>query len=118
MGRNNPLYKKDSVEETDLKDIKLVQYHEKQFSLYNHLGHIKEDIIYNGDSVSISYTNSDSFLTQLIKNTEYGCIGSSFVKNQYHLVFNINYSKYYSSNQKEPCLIDKTLSILKYLYLT
>ena len=35
-------------------------------------------------AVSISYTNSDSFLTQLIKNTEYGCIGSSFVKNQYH----------------------------------
>lgn len=34
--------------------------------------------------MSISYTNSDSFLTQLIKNTEYGCIGSSFVKNQYH----------------------------------
>ena len=83
VGINNPLYKKEAVDETDLKDIKLVQYHEKQFSLYNHLGHIKEDIIYNGDSVSISYTNSDSFLTQLIKNTEYGSIGSSFVKNQY-----------------------------------
>ena len=83
VGRNNPLYKKDSVEETDLKDIKLVQYHEKQFSLYNHLGHIKEDIIYNGDSVSISYTNSDSFLTQSLKHTEHGSIASSFVKNQY-----------------------------------
>lgn len=83
VGKNNPLYKKENVEETDLKDIKLIQYHEKQFSLYNHLGHIKEDIIYNGDSVSISYTNSDSFLTQSIKNTEYGSIASSFVKNQY-----------------------------------
>ena len=83
VGRNNPLYKKDSVEETDLKDIKLVQYHEKQFSLYNHLGHIKEDIIYNGDSVSISYTNSDSFLIQSLKHTEHGSIASSFVKNQY-----------------------------------
>ena len=83
MGKNNPLYKTEAVEETDLKDIKLIQYHEKQFSLYNHLGHIKEDIIYNGDSVSISYTNSDSFLTQSIKNTEYGSIASSFVKNQY-----------------------------------
>ena len=83
VGKNNPLYKKEAIEETDLKDIKLIQYHEKQFSLYNHLGHIKEDIIYNGDSVSISYTNSDSFLTQSIKNTEYGSIASSFVKNQY-----------------------------------
>ena len=83
VGKNNPLYKKETIEETDLKDIKLIQYHEKQFSLYNHLGHIKEDIIYNGDSVSISYTNSDSFLTQSIKNTEYGSIASSFVKNQY-----------------------------------
>ena len=43
-----------------------------------------EDIIYNGDSVSISYTNSDSFLTQSLKHTEHGSIASSFVKNQYH----------------------------------
>ena len=84
VGKNSPLYRKKSVNETALKDIKLIQYHEKQFSLYNHLGHIKEDVIYNGENMSISYTNSDSFLTQLIKNTEYGCIGSSFVKNQYH----------------------------------
>lgn len=84
VGKKNPLYRKRSVDETMLKDIKLIQYHEKQFSLYNHLGHIKEDIIYNGDSVSISYTNSDSFLTQLLKNTEYASIASTFVKNQLH----------------------------------
>ncbi|WP_455543143.1 LysR family transcriptional regulator [Intestinibacter sp.] len=83
VGKSNPLYKRESVDEIDLKDIKLIQYNEKQFSLYNHLGHIKEDIIYNGDNVSISYTNSDSFLTQLVKNTDYGHIASSFVKNQY-----------------------------------
>lgn len=84
VGKNNPLYRKRSVDETMLKDLKLVQYNEKQFSLYNHLGHIKEDIIYNGDNLSISYTNSESFLTQLIKNTEYASIASSFVKNNLH----------------------------------
>lgn len=83
VGKKNKLYRKRSVDETMLKDIKLVQYHEKQFSLYNHLGHIKEDIIYNGDNVSVSYTNSDSFLAQLIKNTEYGSISSNFIKNQF-----------------------------------
>lgn len=30
-----------------------------------------------------SYTNSDHFLIQLLKNTEYGSIGSSFIKNKY-----------------------------------
>lgn len=83
VGKNSPLYTKESVNETAIRDIKLIQYDEKQFSLYNHLGHIKEDIIYNGESVSISYTNSDCFLIQLLKNTEYGSIGSSFTKDQY-----------------------------------
>ena len=82
VGKNSPLYTKESVNETAIRDIKLIQYDEKQFSLYNHLGHIKEDIIYNGESVSISYTNSDCFLIQLLKNTEYGSIGSSFTKDQ------------------------------------
>ena len=83
VGKNSPLYTKESVNETAIRDIKLIQYDEKQFSLYNHLGHIKEDIIYKGESVSISYTNSDCFLIQLLKNTEYGSIGSSFTKDQY-----------------------------------
>ena len=83
VGKNNPLYRKKSVNETALKDIKLIQYNEKQFSLYNHLGHIKEDVIYNGENMSISYTNSDSFLTQSLKHTEHVSIVSSFVKNQY-----------------------------------
>ena len=83
VGKNSPLYTKESVNETAIRDIKLIQYDEKQFSLYTHLGHIKEDIIYNGESVSISYTNSDCFLIQLLKNTEYGSIGSSFTKDQY-----------------------------------
>ena len=83
VGKNSPLYTRESVDKTAIKDIKLVQYDEKQYSLYNHLGHIKEDLIYNIENVSVSHTNSDCFLIQLLKNTDFGFIGSSFVNNQY-----------------------------------
>ena len=83
VSKNSPLYTSESVDKTAIKDIKLIQYNETQYSLYNHLGHIKEELLYNIDNISISHTNSDSFLIQVLKNTDFGFIGSSFVNNQY-----------------------------------
>ncbi|MGM9533918.1 MAG: LysR family transcriptional regulator [Intestinibacter sp.] len=83
VGPNSPLYTRESVDKATIKDVKLVQYQEKQYSLYSQLGHIKEDFLYNRDNISVSYTNSDCFLIQLLKNTSCGFIGSSFVNNQY-----------------------------------
>jgi DNA-binding transcriptional LysR family regulator len=79
-GKDNPISKFPSINEKMLAKIKLVQYNEKQYSLYSHLGHLKEDIIYGGEDAEIAYTNSDQFVSQLLKNTEYCSISSSFIK--------------------------------------
>lgn len=78
VGKRSPLYNHTSVNEGIIRNVKLMQYYEEKYSLYNHLGHIKEELFYGGDEVDISYTNSESFLIQLLKNTDYGFIGSSF----------------------------------------
>ena len=83
VGKKNPMYNSSSIKEKAIKNMKLIQYHEEQYSLYNHLGHIKEEIFYSGDKTYTSYTNSESFLIQLLKNTDYGFIGSSFEKEKY-----------------------------------
>ena len=83
VGKNNKLYNAEFIEEKTLRKIKLVQHYEEQYSLYNHLGHLKEDVFYDEEKTPTSYTNSDHFLIQLLKNTEYGSIGSSFIKNKY-----------------------------------
>ena len=71
------------IEEKDIRNIKLVQYSEDQYSLYNHLGHLKEDTFFNKGKSNITYTNSNYFLVQLLKNTEYGSISSGFMENKY-----------------------------------
>jgi DNA-binding transcriptional LysR family regulator len=82
-GKDNPISKFPSINEKMLAKIKLVQYNEKQYSLYSHLGHLKEDIIYGGEDAEIAYTNSDQFVCQLLQNTEYCSISSSFIKSKY-----------------------------------
>lgn len=83
VGKKNPIYNSNSIEEKSIKSMKLIQYYEEQYSLYNHLGHIKEEIFYGRDKIDTSYTNSESFLIQLLKNTNYGFIGSNFEKEKY-----------------------------------
>lgn len=83
VGKNSTLYNNESIDEKMIRDIKLIQHYEDQYSLFNHLGHLKEDTYYIGDKASISYTNSDDFLIQLIKNTEFCSIGSSLIKDKY-----------------------------------
>ena len=83
VGKENNLYEKECIEEKDIRNIKLVQYSEDQYSLYNHLGHLKEDTFFNKGKSNITYTNSNYFLVQLLKNTEYGSISSGFMENKY-----------------------------------
>lgn len=78
VGKKNKFYNNDYINEKHLSEIRLVQYYERQYSLYNHLGHIKEDIMYNQENCIISYTNSEYFLSQLVKHTEYGTISTSW----------------------------------------
>ena len=83
VGKKSPLYGNEYIEEKDVRNIKLIQRYEEQYSLYNHLGHLKEDIFLSGEKSYISYTNSDHFLMHLLKNTEYGSIDSCFIENKH-----------------------------------
>ena len=44
---------------------------------------LKEDTFFNKGKSNITYTNSNYFLVQLLKNTEYGSISSGFMENKY-----------------------------------
>lgn len=83
VGEKNSLYKNKEIDEKVVNDTKLIQHYEDQYSIFNHLGHLKEDTFYMGENTSISYTNSDHFLIQLIKNTDFCSIGSTFIKEKY-----------------------------------
>lgn len=83
VGKKNPLYNINSIQEKAIKNTKLIQYYEEQYSLHNHLGHINEELFYSGDRASISYTNSGNFLIQMLKNTDYGFIGSDLETKKY-----------------------------------
>lgn len=81
--KNNGWSKFDTISEGMLSKIKFVQYREGQYSLYSHLGHLKEDVIYGGDYAEVAVSNSNHFLIQLLKNTEYCSISSSFIKDEF-----------------------------------
>ena len=81
-GPKSPLYGKKTIEEKDLRNIKLIQYYEDQFSIYNHISYLKEDIFFNKEKSNISYTNSSQIIMQLLKNTDYCTIGSGILGNE------------------------------------
>ena len=83
VGKKNPYYNKKVVDEKAICKMRFVQHYEEQYSLYNHLGHLREDGFYNGENVKMASTNSDYFLIQLLNNTEYCTIGSSYMKERY-----------------------------------
>ncbi|KIR02971.1 Transcriptional regulator [Lachnospiraceae bacterium TWA4] len=82
-GKQNRWSKFPTITEQMLSKIKLVQYNEKHYSLYSHLGHLKEDIIYGAESTEVATTNSDHFVFELLKNTEYCSISSSFIDDSF-----------------------------------
>lgn len=83
VGKNNPLYEETHISANKIRKIKLIQHNEELYSLYNHLGHLKEDVMYSDDITSLTTTNSDYFVIQLLKNTNYCSMGSSFDKEKY-----------------------------------
>ncbi len=79
----NPLFDRLYVWEKDLEAVKLVQRREDVHSLSNHLGVLNGDVLYKADRQELAYTNSDHFLVQLLKRTDYCSIDSSFLKDKY-----------------------------------
>lgn len=83
LGKENPLAQKEKITEKDVRELKMVQREEEKDSLYSHLGMIKENVFYQNEHRETLYTNSEYFLLQLLKNTDYCLVGSSFLKEEY-----------------------------------
>lgn len=83
VGKDSPYFQQKKVTEEEVRRLKLVQYAEEMYSLYNQLVHLKGSSVYGENKPAITYTNSDHFLVQLLKSADYASIGSSFVENKY-----------------------------------
>ncbi|MCH1982332.1 LysR family transcriptional regulator [Ruminococcus sp. OA3] len=79
----NPLFDRRYVSEKDLEAVKLIQRREEIHSLSNHLGVLNGDGLSRSGRQEIAYTNSDHFLIQMLKNTDYCSVDSSFLKDKY-----------------------------------
>ena len=84
VGKKNSYYSRESIDEKAICKMHFIQHYEEQYSLYNHLGHLREDGFYNGENTKMASTNSGYFLMQLLSNTEYCTIDSSYLRNELH----------------------------------
>lgn len=66
VGEKHPLFKADSVDDAELKNLRYVQYEEEYFSLLHHVGHLNEAIHRYGRIENIVSTNSDAALMDLV----------------------------------------------------
>lgn len=82
-GEKNAYYNRKKITAQEIEKIQLIQYAEERYSLYNQLLYLKGNSVYGANKPPIIYTNSDHFLIQLLKSTNYGSIGSSFLENKY-----------------------------------
>jgi DNA-binding transcriptional LysR family regulator len=83
VGSRHELYESKTISEEELSKLKMVQFYEKQYSLHSHLGHLKDDIVYGGEDAEVAYTNSNHLVNQLLMNTDYCMIGTSFIREEY-----------------------------------
>ncbi|MEG1496327.1 MAG: LysR family transcriptional regulator [Clostridiales bacterium] len=80
LGKNNPYYGFESISEDVIHKMKFIQHHEEQYSLFNHLGHLQKGVFNHSYEAKIASTNSDHFLLQLLRNTDYCTISSNLFK--------------------------------------
>jgi DNA-binding transcriptional LysR family regulator len=66
VGATHPLYGVDYVEESELKNLRFVQYNEEYFSLTHHIGHLNESLHRFGKLENIVTTNSDAALLEMV----------------------------------------------------
>lgn len=79
VGPNHPLANAQKVTQQDLSDLRFIQYFEDQYSLYSHLGHLREEVLLENSNQCCGRTNSDHLMTQMLLHTDLCSIGSSFM---------------------------------------
>lgn len=80
VGEKNPFYKKDFVDASSIHKKKLICNYEEHYSLIHHLGHIKEDTPLKNDVFITATTNSDYFISEMLRNTDCSHVGSDCYK--------------------------------------
>lgn len=95
-GEHSPYSQREYIEEKDLDSIKVIQHSGEDYPLRNHLGHLREEMDASKNTLS---TNSDYFIIQMLKNTDYASVGSSFQRGKYQ-EYGINSVLIKSSKEK------------------
>ncbi len=75
VGPNNPLYKLDCIDFTDLKKLHVIRGVKDFFSLEHHLEHINVGIAEFTGVTDAFYTNSEAVILNLLTNTDLCLIG-------------------------------------------
>lgn len=82
-GPHNKYYEQQQIKEVAIQSMKIVQQDEDMYSLHHQLPYLRDGSVYKSEKSSVTYTNSNQFLIQLLKNTDYGSVGSGLIKEKY-----------------------------------
>ena len=84
VGKNHPLFGADSVEESELRNLRYVQYAEDYFSLIHHLGHLNDSVHRFSKLEDIVTTNSDAMLYYMVEDGTLCHLGCELLIHRFH----------------------------------
>ena len=83
VGRNHPLYDRESISFAELKMLKFTEETEDFYAMENNLEQISIGMIHMGHINNNFYTNSDYMINNLLLYTDVCCMGIDLVDSEY-----------------------------------
>lgn len=83
IGENHPLYQQESVDFSQLEQLKFVEEIDDFFSMEHHIERISVGALQLEQMNHVFYTNSDYMLNNLLLNTDVCCLGFDLVSSSY-----------------------------------
>lgn len=83
VGKNNPLYNKDTISVQELSNLKFVRGVREFFSVEHHFAQVNLNVFNSSNFDDIILTNSDHLVIDLLEQTDICYLGIDFVNNKY-----------------------------------
>lgn len=83
VGSSHPLYHRDSIGFSELKNLKFVEGTDDFFAMEHHLERISIGAVHMENMNNVFFTNSDYMLNNLLLHTDVCCMGIDFVASEY-----------------------------------
>lgn len=83
VGRKNPLYHRESVDFSELPDLKFVRGVRDYFSMEHHLESVSLGVISTEKLQHVVYTNSDHMIIDVLMHTDLCSLGINFLNEKY-----------------------------------